>query len=330
MKCIQRYNGNGKCVLGGKDFIQSLQCSDVHEGVMPWRAGKRRMDGQQYIPGDRTTSDLGHLPYYDECPTVLRPGPGRRWRNASTAALTAMQWNRDCDPLLAQECTEGYYATLSDPFSLDDANTVTLQVLALCTICPDGASGGGSLLLECTCPKGTASYKTLQALFSPLTVYVPNMDVRQSCVNCLTSVLWRHTSVVRQEALVCADNVAIMLSGPRQYVDSTTKAAAVCGVLPPIERILYNRTQVARPERTGCYVCPAGSHIDTSTNPHSCKQCATGKYQDKEGQATCIDKRHSCAMGEYMISDSDATAKTTSDYNCKLCDKACPKGESQT
>ena len=259
----------------------------------------------------------------------------------------------------------GFYAIVS-PNPGDNG----LTVLSECRPCAGGGFSPGGLQTFCVCPPGTITFSALAAALPSVTLGAGDLGRSSSalaneetCLACYTDVAWRHADgAIYQEALVCAGNTTLFTrcNGARQYVLPTEIGCGQCAagaaagavlsadVCPQvdIDTIAQPRgvgggvvwahppRDLPLPNRTGCHMCPAGTHIAVvsgavvdGTQGYGCVPCETGTFQPLPGQCACAPRRQGCPPGQQVVQSVLVAQDPTSDFACTACDVACKPGE---
>lgn len=244
--CVEQYSEE-RCMPGPTNSCPSVL------GPMKWRAGSRRVQGEQYTPGSKGNANLGFLPYYEACSALPQ---GWRWR------ATPINDATDCEQ---RECARGYYATLAH-----DQATVSK-----CTPCQPGSSGGGGVVTECVCDLGRASFNLMKSKFPE--AYMPTAQTAIDCVDCMRDVYFFNGNAKYQEAVACRNG-------------SVTRASAAQYVFPGNGSI-GNCPSVALQNRTGCTTCPPGTYTTRDSACAPCRegeyQATAGQTSCKTKRTRC-------------------------------------------
>jgi len=177
------------------------------------------------------------------------------------------------------------------------------------------------------CDDGFASMSSLLNKFASAdNVYVPNLgDNAQACVNCSTSVVWRHSDsgLLFQEALKCSTSKGIEMA-PHQFAFFSQEKQdwATC------TKDVHGVQSIPTANKTGCFACEPGKYYGLATREalsYTCLRCPTQTFQDLRGQTACKPKRIFCDKG-FMISINYDSY--TMDNDCsKPCPTECEEGQ---
>ena len=164
----------------------------------------------------------------------------------------------------------------------------------------------------------------------PNNVYVPNVgDDVQACVNCATSVMWRHpdTGLISKEALKCSYGGSIeSTNNPLRYFSQETQDWATCAKEA-------QQQSIPAPDRLDCFKCEPGKYYSGDKavtvaggfwSSYKCFPCPTQTFQDLFGQPACKPKRMSCDKGYMIRIDYNSY---TSDNACDACPTECEEGQ---